>query len=227
MSNNKEIIGYAAFIILALFLSCVYRPTGLVIAPVIFFAFYLRMVKNKIHWNIFFFFFVVFALVLIILHSVIIKDVVFWPFEFGKNYLQDTVVVAYREGEVVNNRLNTYHQSPVALMDYIFITLDKFVHYFYFSDNMFKLYHKIINYIFFPPLYALFILGIMVISKKEGLPNTRSLIALAIIVIIGFSLFHALTGVDHDWRFRLPIFPYLIFVAGIGLDFLLRSLSRR
>jgi len=227
LADNKRIIGYSLVIILILFLNCIYRPVGLVMIPVIIFAFYLKMPKRKMRWGIFFFSLTVFALVLISFHSAVIKNTVLWPFEFGKNYLSNSVVGTYREGMVIRGRPHTYHLAPVTIGDYISITLDKFVHYFYFSDKMFKFFHKIINYLIFLPLYSLFILGIIGTFKKASLPNVKSLIALSLIIIIGFSLFHASTGLDYHWRFRLPIFPYLLFVAGIGLDFLLRSFSRR
>lgn len=222
MSSGIKAIGYSAMVILILFLNCIYRPTGIVMVPVIFFAFCLKMVKKAICWRAFFFYFAVLVLVLIPFHAVVIKNLAFWPFEFGKSYLKDWVVVTYREGMVINGRLHTYHQAPVALGDYILITLDKLVHYFYFSDKLFKFYHSIINYLIFLPLYVLFILGIIGTFTKVSSPKIRSLIVLAIMVVIGFSLFHAMTSIDYHWRFRLPIFPYLLFVAGIGLDFLLR-----
>jgi len=227
LSKDIKAFGYNVIIILTLFLNCFYRPTGIVMVPIIFLAFYLKMIKKEIRWKTFFSYFAVLVLVLIPFHAVIIKNVACWPFEFGKSYLKDWVAVSYREGMVIHNRLNTYHQAPVTLGDYISITLDKFVHFFYFSDKMFKFYHKIINYIFFPPLYVLFILGVIETFKKEIFPKFRSLIVLAIMVVIGFSLFHAMASIDHDWRFRLPIFPYLLFVAGIGLDFLLRLFLRQ
>jgi len=226
LSNNKRMISYGGIIILTLLLNCIYRPTGLVMIPAVLIVFYLKMAKKEMSWVIFFFCFVFIAAVLIFFHSLVIKDPESWPFEFGKSYLKNWVIVAYQKGMVVHNRLNTYHQVPITLGDYISITLDKFMHYFYFYDKMFKLYHKIINYIFFTPLYALFILGAIAGSKKPALPNIRSLIALAIMVIISFSLFHAMMTIDHDWRYRLPVFPYLLLIAGVGLNFMLRSFTR-
>jgi len=226
LSDKKGIISNVVIITLTLFLSCIYRPTGLVMIPVILFALYLKIAKKEIRWGIFFFWFAVFTSILVFFHSAVIKNVVYWPFEFGKNYLKGWVIVTYQKGMVIHNRLNTYHQTPITILDYISITLDKFVHYFYFSDKMFKFYHKVINYIFFPPLYSLFILGIIETFKKGFSPIMKSLIVLAIMVIIEFSLFHSMASIDHDWRYRLPIFPYLLLIAGVGLNFLFKLFTR-
>lgn len=224
LDQKKILISRAAIIIFVLFLNCVYRPIGILMAPVILFALYLKISNKEVRWGTFFFCLAFFAVTVILLHSVVIKDVILWPFIFGKSYVRDCVIAAYREGMVIHGRLHTYHQAPITLGDYIFVTLDKLIHYFYFSDKLFKFHHRIMNYVIFVPMYSLFILGIIGTVKKIASQNRRSLVALALIVIIGFSLFHAMTSMDYHWRYRLPIFPYLLLVAGIGGDFLMRSL---
>lgn len=224
---HKAVFKNWAIIFLVLLFSCFYRPTGLVMVPFVLFSMYLKIRKKAIRWNIFFVYFTCLALISIIIHAMIMKDIGLWPLEFGKDYLKDCVVGSYQKGIVVYQRLHTYHQTPVKLMDYIFITIDKFASFFYFSDKMFSFKHNFINYIFFTPLYALFILGGLGTAKRMDDTNRRSLIALCTIVIIGYALLYAMTLTDFDWRYRLPIMPYIIFVSGVGLNYLLDSSSHR
>ncbi len=218
---DKRAFKYWLITFLILLFSCIYRPTGLVMIPLVLFAMYLKIRKKEIRWSVFFIFFTVFILISIVIHAAVVRDVGLWPLGFGKRYLKDYVAASYQQGVIIDGRPHTYHQVPVGLMSYIFITIDKFAHYFYFLDKLFSFNHRIINYFVFMPLYALFILGIVGTIKKIRDSDKKVLIALCVIVIIWYALFYAMTLTDFDWRYRLPIMPYIIFIAGVGFNFLL------
>lgn len=214
--------------ILAFFIFIVsffYRATGIMMAPIILFAFFLNSWKRQIRWKAVIPAFVLFVPVLVCIHATVIKNI--WALQPGKSILKDFAVFLYQNGIVVHDRLYTYHLAPTTLWDYIFITADKFIHYFYFSDRLFSLTHKLINYLFFVPTYVLFILGIIASVDKRIHFNIKSLVAIAIAVIIAFSLFHSMTLIDFDWRYRLPILPYMLLISGLGMKMLLQNASSK
>ena len=73
------------------------------------------------------------------------------------------------------------------------------------------------------PLYALFILGIFAVAKERNDSIIKSLVALSVIVIAAYSLFHSVTLIDFDWRYRLPVLPYILFISGLGVKFLIQT----
>ncbi len=191
-------------------------------APIVLFAFYLSRRKKEISWKAVFACFIILALLSILIHAVVTRNIL--PALPGKSIWRDFIVGSYREGMVIHMRLHTYHKVPQTLLDYVFITIDRLIHYFYFSDALFSFTHIFVNAMIFVPTYILFILGIVSTIKEGDSSIKRSLIALGISVIMAYSLFHAMIPVDYDWRYRLPVYPYLLVVSGIGARFLLKSI---
>jgi hypothetical protein len=222
LENGGRAAHYAWLIAAALLLNCVYRPTGLMMVPLAAFVFYLKSVKREIRWRFFFLWLAVFIVAFMFLHAMVIKDPSLWPCGFGRSYLEGHVLLEYQRGAIVNNRPYMCHNPPVDLVDYVLITLDKFAHYYYFVDKTFKNLHNAINSLYYLPIYALSVFGMIMASKKTTPAKLRTVVALAVIAITGFGLFHALTGIDYDWRFRLPVVPYFVFMSGLGLHFILK-----
>ena len=121
-------------------------------------------------------------------------------------------------GIVVNNRPYTYHKVPVSVIDYVLIIADKFLHFFAVFTRDYSLKHKIFNHFFFLPVYGLALITLYEIFRKKSKlsPEEWNLAFLSVIFIIIFALFHSITILDYDWRYRLPCLPPLIVLAGIG-----------
>tara|TARA_B100002003_G_scaffold218280_1_gene219130 strand:- start:208 stop:768 length:561 start_codon:yes stop_codon:yes gene_type:complete len=121
-------------------------------------------------------------------------------------------------GIVVNNRPYTYHKVPVSVIDYVLIIADKFLHFFAVFTRDYSLKHMIFNHLFFLPAYGLaFITLYEIFRKKSKLsPEEWNLAFLSVIFVLIFALFHSITILDFDWRYRLPCIPPLIVLAGIG-----------
>jgi hypothetical protein len=121
-------------------------------------------------------------------------------------------------GIVVNNRPYTYHKVPVSAVDYVLIIADKFLHFFAVFTRDYSLKHKIFNHFFFLPVYGLALITLYeIFRKKSKLSHEEwNLAFLSAIFIIIFALFHSITILDYDWRYRLPCIPPLIVLAGIG-----------
>ncbi len=123
----------------------------------------------------------------------------------------------YAEGVVVRHRPETYHQPPSALLDFAWLGLDKFLHYFRFWLPAFSPVHNALGCAFFLPVYVLALKAVADLLTGKGGEARRLAVLLALQWVLGYALFHALQYVDFDWRYRLPtIFP-LLLLAGLGL----------
>lgn len=224
-TKDRVRVRYWAITIFVLLVSIFYRPPGTIMIPIVLFAFYINQRKKEMRWKPFFTFFALFILAFIFIHAAVIKNIWSMQSYTGNGGVKGFIVFLYKNGIIIHDRPHTYHNAPSALLDYVFITIDKFIHYFYFSDRLFSSTHNVVNYLYFVPLYVLSILGVLIV-KRESSSIKRSLIALSAIVIVAYSLSHSVTIIDFDWRYRLPILPYLIFVAGLGINFLIEQNQR-
>ena len=224
LANNDHRARYWVVILFVFLANIFYRPTAIVMIPVVLFAFYLYNRKKDMKWKIFFVFLSFFVVISMLIHAAVIKNMCSLP--PGKSILGDFAVFLYQKGIVIHDRPHTYHHVPSALLDYFFITTDKFIHYFYFLDQSFSLKHKVVNCMFFVPLYGLSVLGVISAAREQNNSIKRSLVALSVIVIVSYSLFHSVTLIDFDWRYRLPILPYMLFISGLGIS-LLAQMKRR
>jgi len=122
------------------------------------------------------------------------------------------------KGVVVFNRPYTYHNTPVSLLDYVLIILDKFLHFFAISTKIYSLKHKIFNCLLFIPTYGLALISLCELFRKKSKlsPEEWNLAFLSAMFVLIFALFHSITVLDYDWRYRLPCIPPLIVLAGIG-----------
>lgn len=201
-----------------------YRPTSIVMAPIFLFAFYLDRRKEEMRWKRFFIFFIGIVLLGVLIHAALVNNV--WPLSPGKSKYTDYAVSVYQKGYIIVDRPHTYHPKPATTLDCALMTADKFTSFFYFSDKLFSLKHKIVNYLFFVPLYLLSVLGVIAVIRTYKERIKKSLVALAVITIFSYGIFHSLTVIDYDWRYRLPVLPYILFLSGLGADFLFKMLGR-
>lgn len=225
---------YMAAAIFMLFLNICYRPTGLVMIPVGLLGFYFWKIntsRNAKHghfaWGKLFFFFSFLVIIAIVLHASLIKNPKLWPFGFAKNYFNQYVVTRYQSGAVIDARYHTYHTVSGDIGGYAFVTADKLVHFFYFTDKLYSPKHNIVNSIFFIPTYMLFMFGLLsVFGRKIDLGGNEFLVALAFLTIFSFALYHSMNIIDFDWRYRLPTMPYILFISSFGIHFIKRRFIR-
>ena len=76
--------------------------------------------------------------------------------------------------------------------------------------------HTLTNLLFFVPGYGL---SVAAISNLRRLPPSqqRAVVVLALYVLF-VAVFHALTLIDSDHRYRLPLLPAILMLASIGLE---------
>jgi hypothetical protein len=95
---------------------------------------------------------------------------------------------------------------------------------FYYQGYSLK--HNLLNMAFFIPAYA-FALSALGFLKRTGAAGqdkgTQKTAVLCLALIVSFALFHAVTNIDFDWRYRLPIIFPLILLAAIGFDAVIKT----
>jgi 4-amino-4-deoxy-L-arabinose transferase-like glycosyltransferase len=206
-----------------------YRPTGMVLLPDLAWAFYLARTRARaIRRGP-----VLAALgagiaLLVLAFAWLVQDPGRWPFAAFAGSFR-TTAADYALGEVVSARWETYHLPPVQLTDFALISLDRFLHFFALDAATFSRPHAIAELVFFLPCYAL-AAWLAVALWRRGTafeaPERKVFLA-AFGALLSYAVFHGLVQVDYDWRYRLPILPHLILLAGGGLADLVRRAAAR
>jgi hypothetical protein len=170
----------------------------------------------------------VFIPAIIFYHAFIMQHPEKWPFPF----LIDTVSyvsIEYQQGSVVHARPATYHSSPGNILEYAFISLHKFIAFFYLDVPTYSFKHALFNYILFLPVYGLSIFAITKLFKKDDGPlplNWWSIFSCALFIFF-FAFFHSLTHIDFDFRYRVPCMLPLLLLATLGLNELINNFAKR
>ena len=211
------------------------RPqmTGIVVVPALLWAFYLARTSSSLasRWRA-----VGVALALAALAVVafawILQDPSRWPLDAFSRSIRD-LAAEQAQGTVVWQRVETYGQPPVSLVDYLLLTLNRAWHFGVFVAGSLTTRQNLLGALFFLPVFALAALTVASLWKRRsGGPLTgdrRSDVLFASLgFVAAFWLFHAAVRVDFDWRYRLPVLPHLIFLAAMALDTkLLKPLTTR
>jgi hypothetical protein len=233
--SGRRIRYFVAVLVTLTLLIVFYRPPGIAMVPVAIFGIGLLVARQKglasAHgWRrLPLVTFIAFALVsafAIAVNTWIVRDPSRWPFPFAAQFFQE-VAAHYRLGEVMWDRLSMAHAPPTSYMDYIAIALDRFAHFFYFTTEAFSARHTLLGALFFIPTYGLAFVAIWRALHGDAPRESRWRIPvlLATLVVLSVAVFHSLVWLDFDWRFRLPVVPFLIFLAAVGVD-VIRSPAR-
>jgi hypothetical protein len=206
-----------------------YRPTGMVLIPDLAWAIYLAKTGGRTIPR---------GPVLAVLAAVLVaaslvfawlmQDPARWPFDSLSAPFRN-VAADYALGEVVSARLETYHEPPAALTDFMLISADRFVHFFAIGAVGYSASHWLAELVFFLPCYGL--AGWLAVALWRGrtafaAPERKVFLA-AFGALLSYAVFHAFVQVDFDWRYRVPVLPHLILLAAGGLaDLVRRGVAR-
>ncbi len=80
--------------------------------------------------------------------------------------------------------------------------------------------HIIINIAYFIPLYMFSFY--FCVRQKRGSGIKKEIVFLVSIVIV-YWLFQSMTEIDYDWRYRLPVLPFLTLIAAAGFDLFIKK----
>lgn len=121
-------------------------------------------------------------------------------------------------GVVINHRPETFLSPRETYAHYFVLVLVRMAYYFWFVGDGFSFLHRVLNIGFFVPLYALALIGVLrsTWSSPRIATRVRVLTFLSISFVVVFGVFHAVSLIDFDWRYRAPVYIPLFFLALTG-----------
>ena len=131
----------------------------------------------------------------------------------------DLVKEMAERGEVIRARPETWFM-PSSSLDMFILYLIRFLSFFQPWVSGFSVMHNLM-YLF---LNSAFIVSLFIYCFHKDLKIPYSLfkdLTIILVLILGGALFHSMTLIDHDWRYKFPyIAPMSIFIALIFNKFL-------
>jgi hypothetical protein len=211
-------------IFVALILASITRPVGFVLIPltvVTEWIFVRRDTKSnrRAVWILFATGFVA----AIVVHAYFFQDMRRWPTGFMRPKLQEYAGREQR-GEVVWDRPETSRARPVSLGDHVAIEVDRFVRFFQVTSERNSLPHNLYSVIYYGLLYALALIGIATALRDDD-RRRSAVVHVALLWILSAAALSAVSVLDYDWRYRLPLMPQMILLAAIGFDAVVRKLA--
>ena len=126
------------------------------------------------------------------------------------------LVEAVLEGRVIGARPETYWENSGAIDEVLVLYLLRVIYFFMPYAEAFSITHNVVNTAFFA-IVALSLAGaVSAISmgRRSLMIGFWVMTALTLITAI----FHALTIIDFDWRYRFPVIAPLVIISGIGFE---------
>ncbi len=149
-------------------------------------------------------------------HAYLLVHPAAWP--FGSLPAMLTLVGdEYRSGMFVHQSSPPMMVEPATdVLGFVRITLQKLIFFITPWLPHYSAAHTVINLLFFVPGYGLSVAAIANLRRLPP-PQQRSVVVLASFVLC-VAAFHAMTLVDSDHRYRLPMLPAIVMLAAIGLE---------
>lgn len=207
----------------------IFRPTSppIVVAIGLYWSWFFLVAKIKIEenrgrLNRYLFLFLFFSVVIcIFLFAYLIHLASISQLESSSNFFNG-VVKMFSEGWIIHDRPELSHIPPANYFDFVIIILERLIFFFAFTSGSFSQLHNLINVLFFVPSYILALVGAINFFRSylELTDIRKNVSCVCIMTTICFSVFHSVTLIDFDWRYRLPILLPLITLACLGSDYL-------
>ncbi|HEX7681291.1 MAG TPA: hypothetical protein VF713_24350, partial [Thermoanaerobaculia bacterium] len=206
-------------------LAGVTRPVGFVLIPLViltewFFVQRAEKSNRRVLWAL-----VGSGIVVaFVVHAYFFQDMRRWPFEWLRPKLQ---YWAAREhaGEVVFDHHESFERPPVTMLDFVVIQSDRFVRFFQFTSSSYSSRHNLISVVYYVPLYVLALIGI-VDSLRGGDRRRSAVVQASLFWLVAMVALSAVTILDYDWRYRLPLMVQIILLGSCGVDVLVRRYVR-
>ncbi len=124
----------------------------------------------------------------------------------------------FKQGNVIDDRLYTYHQVPQTYWDFLRILADRVLMFFAVTVKDYSLLHNAMNILFFVPSYLFCSYAFYSFLKNKRQHPAITAVVVCCILIIVTTVYHSFTLIDYDWRYRFPLIPFFIILSAIGLD---------
>lgn len=135
-----------------------------------------------------------------------------WPFHWIRSRI-DFIADIERKGEVVFMRRETYRQPPPrTAIDFAGMEGERFLRVFQFTSPLYSTRHNVVNWIVFGSMY---LFGIYALVRGDR--RRRRLVQTTVLWIGVSAAFLALTMLDSEWRYRVPMLPQFIVLGACGV----------
>lgn len=129
----------------------------------------------------------------------------------------------YLEGAVIHHRFYTYADEPNTYFDYLMLVFSRLMYFFAFVSKEFSLSHNLYNLLYYIPIYFFCIISFL---KFNSLSDTeKEIIFIMIIIILTYAIFHSLTLIDYDWRYRINCNLCFSMISFLGIKLSLSNFS--
>ncbi len=208
---------------LATVVAAVARPVGVVLLPVVALTEWMTTRRGRNGgWRTVWAIVVVGGMAGLLIRAYYFQDMRRWPLHWMRPKLVELAKLE-KTGEVMRDRREMFHAPPVTVTDHLMIEADRCVRFFQITSVTFSRLHNAIALVYYVPLYALMLLGI-VNGLKSGDGRRRALVHTALLWLVAMDLFCGATNLDYDWRYRLPLMPQMILLAACGVEAVTRRL---
>jgi hypothetical protein len=210
---------FSATALLVLFpLALLFRPTGMALVPGLVLAAAIALSGSRPVVRALLAVLLCSAIAAMLLTAWIVQEPSRWPTDRLSSAIE-AQSREYASGQIVRDRPDTYHSPPVTYLDNVLITADRFMHFFRFTIPAFSWEHNAFNVAFFVPVYLLAGFTLIGVARHRLAlsPGGRSVVLVSAVVVFSYAVFHSLTQVDYDWRYRVPVIPHLVFLAAVAI----------
>ena len=155
------------------------------------------------------------AIVAIVAHAYVLMNPSAWPGRLPAMF--EVLSGEYRQGVLVYSPDDNFNVAPAAdWLGFVRITVAKWMYFWTPWLPHYSAAHTVLNLAFFAPVY---LLSVVALLRSRRLAPWQQLPAwlLAVLALL-VSSFHAMVQIDYDHRYRLPLLPVLIMLAGLGLE---------
>jgi len=129
-----------------------------------------------------------------------------------------------KEGVIVHDRPETYIEYQDSYISILKILLTRFLYFFAPYSSAWSMAHIAISTLFFS------IISISVLISEIFVDNSRvknhfALTAKTILMftILSMAVYHSITFIDYDWRFRYPAIALMLLLAAIEVSLFLEQ----
>lgn len=167
------------------------------------------------------------AIVCIFIFAYLVQSASIGQLKISSTYI-NSFVKMFNEGWIIHDRPDLSYKTPTTYFDFVLIIFKRLLFFFVFTNSAFSRLHNLINILFFIPVYSLTLITVIGFFKRDfELSDVRNnIFIICIASTICFSVFHSITLIDFDWRYRVPLVLPLITLACLGADFLFSYFKR-